>query len=136
MEPRNSIPDLFYFLSYLQGLSKTSMNALPVRKTATRRHSILLKHSLLLKISVNKEPRCLHCNQKFASLLKTKRKTSKAVNQKKTILNQLTKESSLKASKKANNLFMYKATERRKKKLPTPENLSIYGVKGWVGLQT
>ena len=38
MEPRNSIPDLL-LLSYLQGLSKTSMNAWPVMDTATSRHS-------------------------------------------------------------------------------------------------
>ena len=30
------------------------------------------------------------------------------------------------------NLFMYRTKKR--KNLPTPENLSIYGVKGWVGL--
>ena len=38
MEPRNSIPD-FLTLSYLQGLSRTTMNTWPIRKTATRRHS-------------------------------------------------------------------------------------------------
>ena len=52
---------------------------MPVRNTVTRRHSYALKHSLSLKILVNKEPWRFHRNQKFSSLFKTKRKESKVL---------------------------------------------------------
>ena len=50
MEPRNSIPDLL-LLSYLQGLSRTSMNAWPIRNTATRRLSMFQAQSFAQDLS-------------------------------------------------------------------------------------
>ena len=95
---------------------------MPVRNTVTRRHSYALKHSLSLKILVNKEPWCFHCNQKFASLFKIKRRDSKVLNQKKK------KHQIVKARKPATSIrktkqFIYVQQEKENKKFPTPENI-------------
>ena len=98
-------------LSYLQGLSKTLMNAWPVRNTATRRHSILLKHNISLKISVNKEPWCFHCNQKFASLFKNR-------TVKKTASNQIIKRKQHQSIKEKQHQFIYLHSKKKEKFFP------------------
>ena len=55
MEPRNSIPDLL-LLSYLQRLSRTSMNAGPIRNTATRRHSMFQSTVFCSRFQLIKNP--------------------------------------------------------------------------------
>ena len=86
------------------------------------------KHSLSIKILVNKEPWCFHCDQKFASYSKSKGKlakyhkenSSKSSNQRKKP--QSTK--IRKQHKQQSNLFMYKRKTKTKTKiLPIPENL-------------
>ena len=81
-----------------------------------------LEHSPSLKIPVNKEPWHFHCNQKFASLFKTKRKDSKVLKENISKANNQNKDKhqSIKARKehlvlgKQNNLFMYNKRKKTK----------------------
>ena len=92
---------------------------MPVRNTVTRRHSYALKHSLSLKTLVNKEPWCFHCNQKFASLFKNKRKESKVLKENISKANNQRKKNikTFKARKPApskNKQFIYVQNEKTK----------------------
>ena len=87
------------------------MNAWPVRNTATRRHS-MFKAQSLLKISVNKEPWCFHCNQKFASLFKTKWNASKATMENNIKSNNQTE--NIKALKNAKSIYLCTKQKERK----------------------
>ena len=93
---------------------------------------MLLKHSLSLKILVNKEPWCFHCNQKFSSLFKTKRKDSKVLKENISKANNQKKEKhqNIKARKPTpskNKQFIYVQKEKQKKTkiLPIPEILKL-----------
>ena len=98
------------------------MNAWPIRNTATRRHSIFQKHSLFLKISVNKEPWCFHCNQKFASLFK------KFKSKENNIKSNNKKENNIKALKKNNIIYVQGKKEKRKENVGPP--LKIFNQTG------
>ena len=82
MEPRNSIPDLL-LLSYLQGLSRNSMNAWPIRNNATRRHSMFQSIVFFSRFQLIKNPDISAATNFFPLYTKTKRTTNKVIKIKK-----------------------------------------------------
>ena len=77
MEPRNSIPD-FLILSYLQGLSRTSMDTWPIRNTATRRHSMFQSTVFCSRFQLIKNPDVSIATKSLPLYSKIKRTSNKA----------------------------------------------------------
>ena len=113
MEPRNSIPDLL-LLSYLQGLSRTLMNAWPIRNTATRRHSMFQSTVFCSRFQLIKNSDVSIATKNFPLYSKPKRTTNKAVKiNLSSIKSNNQKENSIKALKK-NNIIYVQGKKKRK----------------------
>ena len=101
----------FSLLSYLQGLSKNSNKCSVSQEYGYQEIFYTFKHSLSLKILVNKETCCSHCNQSFP-LIQNQKRTSKAIRKhqhsKKSKENKHKSAKIRKQHKRQSNLFMYR----------------------------
>ena len=119
MEPRNSIPDLL-LLSYLQGLSRTAMNAGPIRNTATRRHSMFQNTVFFSRFQLIKNPDVSIATKSLPLYSKIKITSNKAFKSKENnIKSNNKKENNIKALKK-NNIIYVQSKKKRKENVYPP----------------
>ena len=103
MEPRNSIPDLL-LLSYLQGLSRTSMNAWPIRNTSTRRHYMFQSTIFCSRFQLINNPDVSIATKSLPLYSKIKRTSNRAFKTKENIIQ--SNKSKQTALKKNNSIYL------------------------------
>ena len=107
-------------MSYLQGLSRTSMNAWLVRNIATRRHSMFQSTVFCSRFQLIKNPDVSIATKSLPLYSKIKRTSNKAFKSKEnSIKSNNQKENSIKSLKK-NNIIYVQGKKKRKENVGPP----------------